>query len=320
MRWRGRCGDTGEVELLLDPLGAVLHRLEVGVAQDREIGRDRGGHTVDDHFLQRANRASNRSRTILAPHNQLADQVVVVLADCVAALIAGVETHTETVRRDQLADRSGRRQKLSTSRVLRVDAHLDAMALAFRRDFRLRHRQHFTACDANLPLDEIDAGDHLRNRMLDLQSCVHLKKEEFAVLIDELDGARVVVADSLRRFDRGIAHCVFDSCAERVCWRLFDQLLMASLRRAVARADPHQVAVLVANELHFYVTRPGEVALEVDLVATEESFRLALGTVHRLLHFVGAVHDLHASTTTTKRGLDRDWESELGTKREDLVD
>ena len=47
--------------------------------------------------------------------------------------------------------------------------------------------------------------------MLDLQAGVHLEEEEVAVLVDELDGAGVVVADRLGRLDRGLAHRLLDA-------------------------------------------------------------------------------------------------------------
>ena len=95
-----------QVERLLDPLRRVLHRREVGVAQDREVGRDRRGDAFDDHLLEGPDGAGDRGRPVLAPHDQLADEVVVVLADRVAGLVAGVEAHAEPVGCDQLGDRA----------------------------------------------------------------------------------------------------------------------------------------------------------------------------------------------------------------------
>ena len=40
---------------------------------------------------------------VLAPHDELADEVVVVLADLVAGLVAAVEADAEPVGRDELA-------------------------------------------------------------------------------------------------------------------------------------------------------------------------------------------------------------------------
>ena len=53
--------------------------------------------------------------------------------------------------------------------------------------------------DADLPGDEVEAGDQLGDRVLHLEAGVHLEEVELAVLVEELDGAGVVVAAGLRR-------------------------------------------------------------------------------------------------------------------------
>ena len=183
----------------------------------------------------------------------------------------------------------------------------------------LRHRQRLAGGDADLPLDEVDAGDHLGDRVLDLQAGVHLEEEELAVLVDELDGAGVVVADGLGRLDRGRAHGVLDAVGQAGRRRLLDQLLVAALGRAVAGRDPHDVAVLVADDLHLDVARPREVALDVDLVAAEEVLRLALGAGHRVVDLVGRLHDLHAPAAAAERRLDGDRPAVLLAEGADLV-
>ena len=178
------------------------------------------------------------------------------------------------------------------------------MAVATRGDFLLRHRQLLAAGHADLPLDEIDAGDHFAHRVLHLQTRVHLEEEELAVLIDEFDRAGVEVTNGLGCLHGGFAHCIFHAIGQRRSRSLFDELLVTTLRRTVARGDPHVIAVHVTHQLHFDVARPGEVLLDVDLVASEERLGLALRAVHRVLHFGGAAHDLHTATATTERGLD----------------
>ena len=180
-----------------------------------------------------------------------------------------------------------RRQERAAGRVLGVDPHLDGVAAALGEDLVLGHRQRLAGGDADLPLDEVDPGDRLGDRVLDLQPGVHLEEEELAVLVDELDGAGVVVADGAAGLDRRCAHRRLDAVGQAGCRRLLDQLLVAALRRAVARRDPHEVAVLVADDLHLDVARPREVALDVHLVATEERLRLALRAGHRLVDLVG---------------------------------
>ena len=98
------------------------------MAQDGQVGRDRRGDAADLHLLEGADRAGDRRRAVLAPHDQLADEVVVELADLVAGLVAAVEADAEAVRHLQLADLPGRGQELAAGGVLGVDADLDAVA------------------------------------------------------------------------------------------------------------------------------------------------------------------------------------------------
>ena len=155
--------------------------------------------------------------------------------------------------------------------------------------------------------------------MFDLQPCVHLQEEELFILVDELDRAGVVVTNGLGCLDGGLAHGLLDAGSHAERGRLFDELLMSSLRRAITGADPHDVAVLIADDLHLDVARPCEIALEVDLVAAEEGLGLALGAVHRLLHLLLGANNLHATAATAVGGLDGQRVTVLGAERTDLV-
>src|SRR3546814_2087888 len=84
---------------------------------------------------------------------------------------------------------------------------------------------------------QIDAGDRLRDRMLDLQAGVHLDEIELAVLVEELDGAGAAVAE--------LAHGLGDTRADGLALgrvecrrqRLLPHLLVTALQRAVAHAE-----------------------------------------------------------------------------------
>ena len=61
--------------------------------------------------------------------------------------------------------------------------------------------------DADLPGDEIEASDHLGDRMLDLQAGVHFEKVEVAILVEEkLDRAGADIVAGARSEDGGGAH------------------------------------------------------------------------------------------------------------------
>ena len=144
-------------------------------------------------------------------------------------------------------------------------------------------RERLARRDADLLGDEVEAGDLLGDAVLDLQASVHLEEEEVAVLVQHLDGARVDVAARERDLHRGLAHRPARRVGDLGRGRLFDELLVAPLRRAVAVAHVDAVAVRVAEDLQLDVARSGEVALHVALGAPEVGLRLALGRVERRL-------------------------------------
>ena len=159
-------------------------------------------------------------------------------------------------------------------RVLGVDAALDRVPAPL--DRVLRERERLARRDADLLGDEVEAGDLLGDAVLDLQARVHLEEVELAVLVQHLDGAGVHVAARDRDLHRGFAHRAPGRVGDRRRRRLLDQLLVPALRRAVAVAEVHGVAVRVAEDLELDVPRPGQVALDVALGPAEVRLRLAL--------------------------------------------
>ena len=69
--------------------------------------------------------------------------------------------------------------------------------------------------------------------------------------------------------------------------------------------------MLVTYKLHFNVAWPGEVALNVNFIATKECFGFALCGVHCLLHFGGRLHNLHAASAATEGSLNGKWPTVL---------
>ncbi len=59
--------------------------------------------------------------------------------------------------------------------------------------------------DADLLEDQVDVGDHLGHRMLDLDARVHLDEIELAVLVEEFDGADAEIADLAHRLRHRLA-------------------------------------------------------------------------------------------------------------------
>jgi hypothetical protein len=206
---------------------------------------------------------------VAAPHDQLGDEVVVVLADLVALGVAGVEAHERPVGDLEPGDGAGGGEEAAAARVLGVDPGLHGVAPEL--DVVLGERERVAGGDAQLLGHEVEAGDGLGDRVLDLEAGVHLEEEELAVLVQELDGAGVHVAAGEGDLHRRLAHRLADLGRERRGRALLEQLLVAALGRAVPLADPHGVAVGVGHDLHLDVAGPGQVALEVGLARPKEA-------------------------------------------------
>src|ERR1700740_2558608 len=72
-------------------------------------------------------------------------------------------------------------------RVLGVDAAFDGVTADLY--VALAVGQPLTRGDEQLRLHEVDAGDELGDRMLDLDTGIHLDEVELSVLVEELHGA-----------------------------------------------------------------------------------------------------------------------------------
>ena len=83
-------------------------------------------------------------------------------------------------------------------RVLGVDPALDRVAVEAH--FLLRHRQIAAGGDADLFQHQVDIGDRLGHRVLDLDAGVHLDEVEAAILEQELDGAGAQIFQFAHRF------------------------------------------------------------------------------------------------------------------------
>src|SRR5690606_41950353 len=86
--------------------------------------------------------------------------------------------------------------------------------------------------------------------------------------------------------------------------RLFDDLLVATLHRAVALAQVHYIAVVVGDDLELDVARLLEELLHVDLRIAESRAGFLLGHIDGVEQRRFGVHHAHAAAATAAGGLD----------------
>ena len=181
--------------------------------------------------------------------------------------------------------------------------------MAARLQVLLRERQRLARRDADLPRDEVDAGDHLGDRVLDLQARVHLEEVEV-----RRPGPRGTRPCRRRRSrpprpaaHRGLAHARAHLRRRRPATALSSmQLLVAALDRALALAEVHAVAVRVGQDLDLDVARRVEVASRGRGVRRRRRDRASAARAAKAPRArLGLAHDAHALAAAAGRGLEQ---------------
>src|SRR5712691_9615809 len=130
--------------------------------------------------------------------------------------------------------------------------------------------------DLQLEPYEIEPGDELGHRVLNLESGVHFQEEEPASLVeDELDRPGADVPDRRGKSNRRLPHALAQLGADGGRRGLLDDLLVPSLDRALALVERDHLAVRVTERLDLDVPGPADVGLEEDRPIAERRGRLA---------------------------------------------
>ena len=117
---------------------------------------------------------------------------VVVGRDLLTGDHARVDAHTGQIARQLEALQESRLRQEALLRIFGVQANFDRVAFELGR--QRCGWQRLTRRDAQLQLDQIEPGDQLGDRMLDLQARVHLQKVQLAGRVGhELDRARAAI-------------------------------------------------------------------------------------------------------------------------------
>ena len=134
---------------------------------------------------------------------QLADRIV-VRADGTSGVRVRIEPDAEPAGRNDLVDFAGARSAITLD-VFGVDSAFDRKSAM--NDVVLLDREFLAGGNTNLLLDEVDAGNHFGNGMLDLNSGVHLDEVVVPLVVDDkLDGASVrIFRRDPRRIRRALA-------------------------------------------------------------------------------------------------------------------
>ena len=176
-------------------------------------------------------------------------------------------------------------------RLLRYTAFGRANARAFR--------------DMNLRLHDVDARHGFRDGVFHLDTRVHLDEVHLAGVgvLQELHRTGVAVLRGAANLQGLGAQRLALGLRHEHCRRTFHHLLVATLHGAVALPQVHEVAVAVAQQLHFHMARATNELFEVHLVVAEGCLGLAARRSHLLQQLVRGFHYAHAAATAAPASL-----------------
>ena len=159
--------------------------------------------------------------------------------------------------------------------------------------------------DMDLRLDDIDAGDDLGDRMLDLNARIDLDEIEFAGIDihQEFDRAGIAIICRAADRQRRVAECLAVGIAQIRRRGALDHLLVAALDRAVALEQMHEIAMGIAQQLDLDMAGAAHEFFQIHLVIAEGGFRLALGGSDGFEQRVLALDRPHAAPAAAPAGL-----------------
>ncbi len=162
------------------------------------------------------------------------------------------------------------------------------------------------AGNAELPFHQIQTGDHLGDRMLDLQAGIHLHEKELAALIhDEFDRTGADVTHGSGGGAGRFAHGLTYRFGQMRGGRFFDDFLMAALQGTVALEQEDTLALLVCENLNFHVARTLQILFYQHLIVAEAGKRFALARGEGGGKLAGRLDNAHAFAATACAGLDQ---------------
>ena len=284
-----------------DPTGAEVRVVEHGLEEG-----DVGGDAADPELGHRPARLGHRVLEGAATAGELGQHRVEVGGDLGAGVRrTAVEADATAAGGAVGGDHAGVGTEV-VGRVLGGDPALqggaaDAHGLLAEAEVR----QRLAGGDPELGLDQVDVGDLLGDRVLDLDPRVHLDEDVVAVRVEkELHGAGVPVADLPREPDGVGAHPRPQVRVEVRRRRDLHHLLVPSLDRAVALEQVHHLARAVGQDLHLDVPGVDHGLLDEDRRVAEGSLGLAHAGLDRVPQLPRVVDPAHAAAAAAGDRLD----------------
>ena len=308
--------DLEQLRRLVDELRVALARHKGWVFQNIGDKGDVGLDAPDVDLVDGPDRLAAHALKGVVPGGDLHQQGVIVGGDDRAGIgVAAVQPDAEAAGGAVGRDLAGIGSEV-VGGVLGGDAALDGIAVLV--DVRLagnadlRVAEGTALGDQDLGAHQVDARHHLGDGVLHLDAGVHLDEIVVAFLIhQELQGARVDVADVLGNFDRVVVKGLPHLRRHGEGRGELHHLLIPPLERAVPLVQMDHIALLVPQHLDLDVLGLHQELLHEDVVIAEGLLGLGLYQVKVDADLLHGVAPAHATAAAACRSLQNDGEAEL---------
>ena len=172
----------------------------------------------------------------------------------------------------------------------------------------LSNRQWASRGNVNLQRHQIQAGDLLSHGVLNLQARIHLHEEERRRVLrrhNELHRARADVANRACRVTGRFTNCAARFLIQQRARCFLDDLLMASLQRALTLAQVDYIAVFICENLHLDMPRGVDEVLDEQGIIAEGTRRFTTGCRECRRQVSSVFHAVHTLAATSCRRLNQ---------------
>ena len=142
---------------------------------------DAGADATNNVLVQSSSHALYGFLSAVSVHNQFSHHGIVMGQNGILIVHSAIYPHPQTTGRMITINLTGRRGELEG--VFGIDPAFDRMPRDL--DIRLLITQLQTCCRTNLLTNDIDPGDHFGNRMLYLNSRIHLHEVIIMIRIEQ---------------------------------------------------------------------------------------------------------------------------------------
>ena len=299
-----------ELGAIVDEAGGRLAADEIGMSDDVVEKRNIGFDPADAKFVEGSFHALEREGECRRKGSNL-DQHGVIEGgdDCSGVAHGSVEANAQAGRRT-ISDYFAVIRGEVGRRIFGGDAALDSKPIA--RDIVLVGNGNGVAMnglalgDEYLRADNVDARDHLSHGVFDLDPGIHFDEEPFiGIHIDEeFHGASVLITDLAAQLDGSFTELTHDLWIEIDGRGDFDDFLVSSLNGAISLMEVHNIAVFVAEDLHFDVFGASDKAFEENGGVAKSDAGFVLGFLQEWEQLGLITDHSHAASTPTEGGFD----------------